>query len=76
MLGRGVVSVAVGLVRGLGATLAASRSLESLLYEVEATDLRTIASVAVLLLGVGVIACWIPARWATRIDPVRSLKAE
>lgn len=76
VLGRGVVSVAVGLVLGLGATLAASRALESLLYGVEATDLRTIASVAVLLLGVGVIACWIPARWATRLDPVRSLKSE
>ncbi len=76
VLGRGVVSVAVGLAVGLGATVAASRALESLLYGVEATDVRTIASVAVLLLGVGVIACWIPARWATRIDPVRSLKTE
>ncbi|MCC7002158.1 MAG: ABC transporter permease [Gemmatimonadaceae bacterium] len=76
VLGRGVVSVVVGLAVGLVATIAASRALESLLYGVEATDVRTIASVAVLLLGVGVIACWIPARWATRIDPVRSLKVE
>ena len=68
--------MAVGLVLGLGATIAASRALESLVYGVEATDPRTIGAVALLLLGVGVIACWIPARWATRIDPVRSLKVE
>ena len=75
VLGRGVVSVAVGLVLGLGATIAASRALESLLYGVEATDASTIGAVA-LLLGVGIVACWIPARGATRVDPVRSLKAE
>jgi len=76
VLGRGVVSVAVGLVLGLGATIAASRARESMLYGVEATDVRTIGAVALLLLGVKLIACWIPARWATRIDPVRSLKVE
>jgi len=76
VLGRGVVSVAVGLAIGLGATLAAARALESLLYGVKATDAGTIGAVALLLLAVGVVACWIPARWATRLDPVRSLKVE
>ncbi len=73
---RGVAFVALGLAAGLALTLVATRALDSLLYGVESTDTGTIAAVAALLLVVGVVACWIPARWATRLDPVRALKLE
>ncbi len=76
VLRRGFAAVAVGLAAGLAATLFGARVLDSLLYGVEARDPGTIGGVAGLLLLVGVVACWIPARWATRVDPVRSLKVE
>jgi putative ABC transport system permease protein len=76
VLRRGFAAVALGLGLGLAATLLGARVLDSLLYGVEARDPGTIAGVAGLLLLVGVVACWIPARWATRVDPVRSLKVE
>jgi predicted permease len=76
VLKRGLIAVSIGLATGLAATLLASRALETLLYGVEASDPGTIGGVAVLLLLVGAVACWVPARWATRVDPVRSLKME
>jgi putative ABC transport system permease protein len=76
VLKRGLIAVSIGLASGLAATLLASRALETLLYGVEASDPGTIGGVAVLLLLVGAVACWVPARWATRVDPVRSLKME
>lgn len=76
VLRRGLAAVGLGLGVGLGVTLLATRALESLLYGVEPTDPGTIAMVALLLAGVGAIASWIPARWATRLDPVRSMKTE
>jgi putative ABC transport system permease protein len=76
VLRRGFAAVGVGLGVGLVVTLVATRALDSLLYGVEATDPRTIAGVAVLLFVVGSVACWIPARRATRLDPVSSLRAD
>lgn len=54
----------------------ATRALESLLYGVEAGDPGTPTAVALLLLAVGALACWVPARRATRVDPVLSLRSE
>jgi predicted permease len=76
VLRRGFAAVGVGLAVGLGVTLLAARALESVLYGVTATDPLTIAGVALVLFVVGSVASWIPARWATRLDPVRSLKTE
>jgi putative ABC transport system permease protein len=76
VLKRGLTAVAIGLAVGLGATLLAARTLQSLLYGVQASDPSTIGAVALLLLLVSALACWVPARWATRVDPVRSLKME
>ena len=76
VLKRGLIAVVIGLAAGLAATLLASRALASLLYGVQATDPGTIGGGALLLLAVGAFACWVPARWATRVDPVRSLKME
>lgn len=76
VLRRGFAAVGVGLGVGLAVTLLATRALDSLLYGVEATDPGTIAGVAALLFVVGSVACWIPARRATRLDPVSSLRAD
>ena len=66
------VSVVVGLV---GAALS-GRFLEGFLYGVEPIDLPTYAAVAGLLTAVALLACWVPASRATRVDPAKALKAE
>jgi putative ABC transport system permease protein len=50
--------------------------MKSLLYEVSPYDPVTIGAVAVLLLAVALLACWLPARRATRVDPIIALRAE
>ncbi len=76
VLRRGFGALALGLTVGLTVTLVATRALDSLLYGVDATDPGTITGVALLLLFVGIVACWVPARRAARLDPVMSLKTE
>ena len=63
-------------VLGLGVSLIATRALASLLYGVEPTDPITLLAVASLLAAVAVAASYLPARHATAVDPVRSLRAE
>jgi predicted permease len=65
-----------GLVVGMGAAFVLSRLMETILFEIPPTDLRTYGGVAVLLLLASVLACWIPARRASRIDPMRVLRTE
>ena len=76
VVGQGIVPVIVGTVGGITSALAASRYLQSLLYGVRPTDPATFVSVAFLLTLVSLAACYIPARRATRVDPMEALRYE
>jgi putative ABC transport system permease protein len=72
--GMKIVLIAVAL--GLAGALAAGQLLETLLFEVSATDPFTYAAVAGVLLAVALLACWLPARRASGVDPTEALRAE
>ena len=72
----GAAVTAIGLFAGAAGSLFVTRSLESMLVEVPRLDPVTYVAVVVLLAAVAVVACWIPARRATRVDPVVALRHE
>jgi len=76
ILSQGLKLVLLGVVIGLGAAFALSRWMETLLFGVRPTDPLTFAGIAAVLLLVSLVACWIPARRATRVDPLVSLRSE
>lgn len=76
VLGQGLKTIGIGAVLGLAGALALSKYLESLLYGVTARDLGVLAGVTVVLLLVAAAACYIPARRATRVDPLVALRAD
>jgi ABC-type antimicrobial peptide transport system permease subunit len=76
VLGRAAQLTGVGLVAGAGAALIATRAMKSLLFGIAPTDPFTFAAVAAGVATVALVASWLPARRATRIDPMETLKAE
>ena len=76
VLRQGAVLVGAGTLAGVVAALAGSRVLESLLYGVSADDLLTFALAPLVLIAVALVACWLPARRATSVDPMRALRFE
>ena len=72
----GSVGVLVGLGVAWAGTALLASLLSSMLFEVEATDPLTCALVVLVTAGVGLVACYLPARRASRVDPVVSLQQE
>jgi putative ABC transport system permease protein len=76
VLGQGMILVSVGIGLGLIGAIAASRALSSLLYSVGALDFPALAIAIASLAFVSLLACWLPARRATLVDPIQALRTE
>jgi putative ABC transport system permease protein len=76
VVGQAMAIVAISLVIGVAGAFAATRLLNSLLFGVGASDPVTFAAIVLLVSAVGFIAAWVPARRATRVDPIVALRAE
>jgi putative ABC transport system permease protein len=72
----GIVVAGLGVVLGLAANVAAARALSTLLYGTSPADPLTLAVATLVLLAVALLACYLPARRATRVDPVKTLAAQ
>jgi putative ABC transport system permease protein len=76
VVGRGVGLSAAGIVLGLIAAVPLTRLMQQLLFEVTPTDAPSFAAVAAVLLAVAGTASYVPARRATRVDPMTALRQE
>jgi predicted permease len=76
VIGQGMILALLGLGIGVAASSALSRLVSGLLFGISATDSRVFGVVSVILAAVAFVACYFPARRATRIDPIRALRME
>jgi ABC-type antimicrobial peptide transport system permease subunit len=76
VVGQGMKLALIGVLSGSAAALALTRLMKSLLFAVSATDPLTYIVIALLLTTVAFLACWVPARRATKVDPIIALKCE
>ncbi len=76
IIGGGLKLTLIGVAIGLVSALALTTLISSLLFEVNATDPATYLVVAILLIGVALLACYLPARKATKVDPMTALRTE
>ena len=73
---QGMIPVAIGAIIGLSASVALTKLISGLLFGVKTTDLATLIAVTLLLVIIALIANYIPARRAIRIDPLNALRYE
>ena len=76
ILSQGLRTIFIGVAIGIAGSLALTRTVESLLFGVTATDPLTFGGVTLLLVGAALLACYIPARRATKVDPMVALRYE
>ena len=76
IVGQGMVLTAAGIVIGIGGAIGLTRLMKTLLFDVRPGDPTTLAVIALVLVGVALLACWIPARRATKVDPMIALRYE
>jgi putative ABC transport system permease protein len=76
VLGEGLYLIAGGVVAGLAASIILSRVLKSFLYEVEPNDPLTLIGVGLAFVVVALLACWVPAHRAAKVDPLEALRSE
>ncbi len=76
VIGQGMRLTALGIFLGILAAFGLTRWLSSLLFEIKPLDAVTFSAVSLLLLTIALIACWIPARDAARVDPMEALREQ
>jgi putative ABC transport system permease protein len=76
VIGNGLKLASIGVTGGIAGALALARLLSTLLFGVSPTDAATFVLTTLLLLGVALLACYIPARRATKVDPMVALRHE
>jgi putative ABC transport system permease protein len=76
VMGQGIVLAVIGVALGLSAALGLTRWMQTLLFGVSVVDLMTFVSIPVIIIGVAMLACFVPARRALKVDPIDALRYE
>ncbi|HYK21631.1 MAG TPA: FtsX-like permease family protein, partial [Pyrinomonadaceae bacterium] len=76
VISQGMWLAVIGVAIGVGLALSVTRVVKSYLYDVSVTDPVTFIGIALLLIGVALLACYVPARRATKVDPLEALRYE
>ncbi len=76
IVGQGMGLVGVGVAVGIGGAIFLTRYMSSVLFEVGTTDVLTFATVSLVMLGIALLACFVPARRAATLDPAMTLREE
>jgi putative ABC transport system permease protein len=76
VVGKGMLLAAAGIIVGTAGAIGVTRVLQKLLFQISPTDPLTFAAVAAVVSGLTIVACYVPARRAARIEPMRALRSE